>query len=87
VNKEDEKYVDAMFEMFRTEGWSMLMDRLAKDAIPINSVQSTTDNEDLWFRKGQMSTLNNVMAWETQVEAMAEEDEKDLWVDEDEKDL
>ena len=56
----------------------MLMDRLAKDAIPINSVQATTDNEDLWFRKGQMSTLNNVIGWETQVETMVDEDEKDL---------
>jgi hypothetical protein len=87
VNKEDEKYVDAMFEMFRTEGWAMLMDRLAKDAIPINSVEAVIDNEDLWFRKGQLRTLGSVMAWETQVEAMVAEDEKDLWVDEDEKDL
>ena len=87
MTKEDQKSVDAMFEMFRTEGWSMLMDRLAEDAIPINSVQATTDNEDLWFRKGQMSTLNNIIGWETQVEAMVVADEKDLWVDEDEKDL
>ena len=76
-----------MFEMFRTEGWAMLMDRLAKDAIPINSVEAVIDNEDLWFRKGQLRTLGSVMAWETQVEAMVAEDEKDLWVDEDEKDL
>ena len=76
MDKEDEKYIDAMFEMFRTKGWQMLMDRLTQDAIPINSVQATTDNEDLWFRKGQISTLNNIIGWETQVEAMF--DEKDL---------
>ena len=76
MDKEDEKYADAMFEMFRTKGWQMLMDRLTQDAIPINSVQATTDNEDLWFRKGQISTLNKIIGWETQVEAMF--DEKDL---------
>ena len=78
MNKEDEKYVDAMFEMFRTEGWSMLMDDLAKNAVPINSVQATTDNENLWFRKGQLDILNSLASYETRVENMADEDEKDL---------
>jgi len=76
VDKEDEKYVDAMFEMFRTKGWQMLIEDLSKDYSLYNSVAVTKDNEDLWFRKGQLDILSKVTSLETQVENMA--DEKDL---------
>ena len=76
MDKEDEKYVDAMFEMFRTKGWQMLMEDLSKDYSLNNSVKVTKDNEDLWFRKGQLDVLSKVTSLETQVENMA--DEKDL---------
>ena len=76
MDKEDEKYADAMFEMFRTKGWLMLMDDLSKNATVINSVEATTDNENLWFRKGQLNILTSLASLETQVENMV--DEKDL---------
>tara|TARA_R110002020_G_scaffold452138_1_gene666481 strand:- start:2 stop:232 length:231 start_codon:yes stop_codon:yes gene_type:complete len=76
VEKENEKYIDAMFEMFRTKGWQMLMDDLSKNATVINSVEATTDNENLWFRKGQLDILTSLASLETQVENMV--DEKDL---------
>ena len=76
MEKENEKYIDAMFEMFRTKGWQMLMDDLSKNATAINSVEATTDNENLWFRKGQLNILTSLASLETQVENMV--DEKDL---------
>ena len=76
MDKEDEKYVDAMFEMFRTKGWQMFMDDLSQNATVINSVEATTDNENLWFRKGQLDILTSLASLETQVENMV--DEKDL---------
>jgi len=76
VDKENEKYIDAMFEMFRTKGWQMLMDDLSQNATAINSVEATTDNENLWFRKGQLDILTSLASLETQVENMV--DEKDL---------
>ena len=76
MDKENEKYIDAMFEMFRTKGWQMLMDDLSQNATAINSVEATTDNENLWFRKGQLYILTSLASLETQVENMV--DEKDL---------
>ena len=76
MDEEEEKYVDAMFEMFRTKGWQMLIEDLSKDYSLYNSVAVTKDNEDLWFRKGQLDVLSKVTSLETQVENMA--DEKDL---------
>jgi hypothetical protein len=76
MDNEDDKYVDAMFEMFRTKGWKMLIEDLSNNENNINSVRDTKDNEDLNFRKGQLNILASLISLETQVENMA--DEKDL---------
>ena len=76
MDNEDDKYVDAMFEMFRTKGWKMLIDDLSKNELNINSVRDTKDNEDLNFRKRQLNILASLVSLETQVENMV--DEKDL---------
>ena len=76
MDNEDDKYVDAMFEMFRTKGWKMLIDDLSKNELNINSVRDTKDSEDLNFRKGQLNILASLVSLETQVENMV--DEKDL---------
>ena len=76
MDNEDDKYVDAMFEMFRTKGWKMLIDDLSKNEINIISVRFTKDIEDLNFRKGQLNILASLVSLETQVENMV--DEKDL---------
>jgi hypothetical protein len=76
MDNEDDKYVDAMFEMFRTKGWKMLIEDLSKNENNINSVRDTKDSEDLNFRKGQLNILASLVSLETQVENMV--DEKDL---------
>ena len=76
MDNEDDKYVDAMFEMFRTKGWKMLIDDLSKNELNINSVRDTKDSEDLNVRKGQLNILASLVSLETQVENMV--DEKDL---------
>ena len=75
---EDEKYVDSMYEMFRTDGWKQLLDDLQKNIVNINSVEATKDNEDMWFRKGQLNILTFITSLEAQVENMDAANEKDL---------
>ena len=75
---EDEKYVNSMYEMFRTDGWKQLLDDLQKNIVNINSVEATKDNEDMWFRKGQLNNLTFITSLEAQVENMDANNEKDL---------
>jgi len=76
MDDENDKYIDSMYEMFRTKGWKMLIEDLSNNENNINSVRDTKDNEDLNFRKGQLNILASLISLETQVENMA--DEKDL---------
>jgi|TARA_A100000171_G_scaffold50017_1_gene60392 hypothetical protein len=54
--------------MFRTDGWKVLMDELSNNALQINSVEVTKDNEDLHFRKGQLNILAFILNMESTVE-------------------
>tara|TARA_Y100000401_G_C8178487_1_gene152787 strand:+ start:269 stop:463 length:195 start_codon:yes stop_codon:yes gene_type:complete len=64
--------------MFRTDGWKQLLDDLQKNIVNINSVEATKDNEDMWFRKGQLNILTFITSLEAQVENMDANNEKDL---------
>lgn len=75
---EDEKYVNSMYEMFRTDGWKQLLEDLQKNIVNINSVEATKDNDDMWFRKGQLNILTFITSLEAQVENMEADNEKDL---------
>ncbi len=71
---ENEKYVQAMYEMFRTDGWKILLEDLSTNTTNINSVEAVKDNEDLWFRKGQLNILAFLNSLETQVDNLSNEE-------------
>jgi hypothetical protein len=68
VDRETEKYYQNLKDMFRTDGWKVLMDELKNNALQINSVEVTKDNEDLNFRKGQLNILAFILNMESTVE-------------------
>ena len=63
--------------MFRTDGWKVLMDELRNNALQINSVEATKDNEELNFRKGQLNILAFVLNMESTVEPYMSEGSND----------
>jgi len=79
VDKNDEKYCQAMFETFRTNGWEIFIQNITADAVRINSVDDTEDNDDLWFRKGQLDVIASVKRLESEAEDLADiKNETDL---------
>lgn len=73
MEREEEKYYQALKDTFRTEGWKVLMDELRNNAIQINSVEVTKDNKDLHFRKGQLNILAFMLNMESTVEHYIED--------------
>ena len=80
MNKELELYYRNIRDMFATTGWKQLMEDLNSNAMVINSVEAAKDNEDLYFRKGQLAVIANLLNLEAQIdaaeaEALKEEEE------------
>ena len=80
MTPETEKYFRDLNEMFRSEGWKILLGDIQASATSVNSIEGTKDEQDLFFRKGQLAVMNNILNLETQVAAaqeLAEQEDQD----------
>ncbi|OUW93307.1 MAG: hypothetical protein CBD88_07315 [Flavobacteriales bacterium TMED228] len=77
MTKELEDYFNNYFAMFRSEGWKQLISELKSNVGQINSVEMTTDNDNLNFRKGQLAILATILNLETQIDRSYSEAESE----------
>jgi len=67
TNKELEQYYEEMLSMFRTDGWKTLTEDLETNAKGIDSVEASKNEQDLFFRKGQLYVIATLLNLEEQV--------------------
>jgi hypothetical protein len=73
VDKETEDYFGHLTDMFRSEGWKILMDELTSEVDLLTHVESIKDEQELYFRKGQLLVMKNMLNLESTMEATREE--------------
>ena len=64
LDQQTEQYYNKYFDLFRSEGWKQLIEELQQNAIVINSVEATKDENDLYVRKGQLNVLAYILNFE-----------------------
>ena len=72
----DEDYFGHLKEMFKTTGWDIFIAELSEQSTAINSVEDTDTVDQLFFRKGQLAVIGNILNTELSIER-AEEDAED----------
>jgi len=76
-----EKYYRSFEEMFRSDGWKNLVQDFKGSAETVNSVEACKDDKDLYFRKGQLVVMANMLNLEAQIETakqqQAEQDDSE----------
>ena len=82
IDKNLELYYRNIRDMFGSPGWKQLMEDLNSNALVINSVEAAKDNEDLYFRKGQLAVIANLLNLEAQIDATEAEALKEDEVEE-----
>jgi hypothetical protein len=73
MDKSDEQYYNDLQDTFMTSGWKELMKELSANALQINSVEATKDNDDMFFRKGQLNILSFIINLESTVDRLQNE--------------
>jgi len=73
MDKETEKYYDDRADMFLTQGWKDFIEERRVQALRINSVEQTKDVNDLFFRKGQLSILAEMLNLESAMNHVQED--------------
>jgi hypothetical protein len=72
IDKELEQYYNTYRDLFASEGFKLLITDLMNNANIINSVEAVKDANDMYFRKGQMSIIANIINLEAQTDAAEE---------------
>lgn len=60
MDKELEEYYSNFFELFRTKGWKQLIGEVDNNIEQLNNVEATKDEQDLFYRKGQLTVFFNL---------------------------
>ena len=77
MDKETEEYYSKYFDLFHNDGWKQLVEELRQNAMLINSVENTKDEEDLFVRKGQLKVLAYLLNFQSNIETSFEQLEKE----------
>jgi hypothetical protein len=64
LSPEDEKYYENYMDLFLTDGWKQFVQE-AKDFFSSYKIEEIKNEQDLFFVKGQINTLMNVINFET----------------------
>ena len=72
-----EKYYRSFEEMFRSDGWKNLTEDLRGSALNVNSVEACQDDKDLYYRKGQLAVMANMLNLESQIETAKQQAQED----------
>lgn len=69
MDTQTETYFRHLKDMFNSEGWKIFLDDIRQGVANVNSVEMAKDEQDLYFRKGQLAVMANILNIEAQVEA------------------
>jgi 3-methyladenine DNA glycosylase AlkC len=75
TDKELEQYYFELQKMFRTKGWKSFIEDMKDNAQVVDSVEYTRDDKDLYYRKGQLAVIANILNLEDSILSAQEEHE------------
>ena len=64
MSPEDEKYYENYMDLFVTNGWKQFINE-AKELVDSYKIEEIKNEQELFFVKGQINTLMNVINFET----------------------
>ena len=67
--KEDEEFYRDRIDLLETEGWSDLIEELKVMSESVKRLDSIDNEKDLWFARGQLSILRQMIVLEDATKA------------------
>ena len=78
MTPELETYFDNYNELFNSEGFKQLVQEISNNATQLADIQTVKDQEDLYFRKGQVAAFATVINLQSTIEAARDQAEAEL---------
>ena len=75
-DKELQKYFESLVDMFATDGWKMFIEDVTANRETLADVYTINDGNQLFFRRGQLETVDRIINFETTIRNAFEEFER-----------
>jgi hypothetical protein len=69
----DEEYFDHLRSMFNSQGWKLFIEETQGSVEQLDSIEACRSLEDLWYRKGQIAAMANILNLESMIKRAEEE--------------
>jgi hypothetical protein len=73
VDKDTQDYFDQYFDLFASQGWKQFIADMEDNRTLISDLLTVKDADDLFYRKGQLDTLNRIVNFQLAIENAFEE--------------
>ena len=68
MDKELETYFIKYFDLFASQGWKQFIEDMEDNRTLISDLMTVKDANDLFYRKGQLDTLNRIVNFQDSIE-------------------
>jgi hypothetical protein len=68
VDKDTQTYFDQYFDLFASQGWKQFIEDMEDNRTLISDLMTVKDANDLFYRKGQLDTLNRIVNFQDSIE-------------------
>jgi len=69
MDEATQSYYEDMIDMFATEGWSRLVAEFVQTESELDTLDKVANTEQLYFTKGQLAVVNDIISLEERVRA------------------
>jgi hypothetical protein len=73
VDKDTQDYFDNYFDLFASEGWKQFIEDMEDNRTLMSDLLTVKDANDLYYRKGQLETLNRIVNFQLAIETAYKE--------------
>ena len=73
MDKDTQDYFDRYFDLFASQGWKQFIADMEDNRTLISDLLTVKDADDLFYRKGQLDTLNRIVNFQLAIENAFEE--------------
>lgn len=68
MDKDTQDYFDRYFDLFASQGWKQFIEDMEDNRTLISDLLTVRDANDLYYRKGQLDTLNRIVNFQLAIE-------------------
>jgi hypothetical protein len=67
MDAELSQYYETLLDLFASDGWKQYIEDISDNKEVLEDISTINNEQQLWFRRGQLETVQRVLAYESSI--------------------